>query len=364
MSQIGVALVLLLFGPTGTELPPQTSPRVGLASVVERDAKAQLSETIRLLILRDPVFRNERLTTGVETGTLLHLRLLDETVLTLGPSSEMVLDDFAINPDAGTAEVQLSVSRGLLRFVGGKHAGEGVRYRVKTPVATIGVRGTSFNLRVEDNGSTAVQLEEGELVFENALGDEVLIDDPYESSSIEQGDSPPSEPEIDMDLAEAFESLDLSPEQEAVDAAIAGELEDGEIEPIEGEDPDDEGELEAIEDEDAEDEDDEDENDEDWVGDDWDDENRDDEDENGEDGDDEDRDEDQDSGDEDDGDEDGGDDEAGDDDGGAEAAADEGTGDGDADEDSQGEEDEDGEFSDDDAESPQLGIGVPSRTRG
>lgn len=231
-------LLLLASAAVGAQSPPAAPTRVGLASVVERKAEAALDGAVRTLVLRDALFRNERLSTGAEAGSLLHVRLLDQTVITLGPSSEVVLDDFAVDPAAGSAEVSLKLSRGLLRFVGGQHAGAGTRYRVQTPVATIGVRGTSFDVKVGDGGETTVQLAEGELLFENDDGVEVVLDEPFESSSIGDDDDAPSEPVIDEDLAGEFDDLDLSDEQRAEDAGIADELEEEDIQPIAGEDAD------------------------------------------------------------------------------------------------------------------------------
>lgn len=241
--RVPLGFVLLLSTPMVPAAAPVTAAqRVGQASVVERKAEAALDRVVRTLVLRDALFRNERLTTSAETGSKLHVRLLDQTVITLGPASEVVLDDFAVNPAAGSAEVSLKLSRGLLRFVGGQHAGSGTRYRVRTPVATIGVRGTAFDVRVEDDGETTVQLTEGELSFENEDGLEVILDEPLETSSIEDEDDLPSEPEVDEALAEEFDSLDLSEEELAEDLELAEELEDEEMEAISGEDADEDSE--------------------------------------------------------------------------------------------------------------------------
>jgi len=248
MRRIGLTLLLLATRPgiaaePVTGAPGGAAPKVGVSSVVVRDSKGKLGDQTRVMVLRNPVFRNERLTTGSEKETLLHLRLLDNSVLTLGPSSEIVLDDFAIDPKSGTVEVQVKISRGLLRFVGGKHVNEGVRYRVKTPVATIGVRGTSFNLRVDEDGGTTVQLSEGELSLKNEDGDEVFIDDPNEASTVDESGAAPTEPEIDPELEAEFDTLDLSPEQAAEDQLIEEEMDGEPIEAIEGEDADDDDDV-------------------------------------------------------------------------------------------------------------------------
>lgn len=234
-----LGFLLLLGVPAGPAQPVTAEPRVGLASVVERRAEALRKPVVRTLVIRDDLYRNDRLRTGADAGTKLHVRLLDQTVLTLGPSSEIVLDDFAVNPKAGTAEVSLKLSRGLLRFVGGQHAGTGTRYRVRTPVATIGVRGTAFDVKVDDQGQTTVQLTEGELSFENEDGIEVILDEPLETSRIEDEDAAPSEPEVDDALSAEFDELDLSEEELAEDRELAEELDDADIGVIEDEESDD-----------------------------------------------------------------------------------------------------------------------------
>ena len=51
-----------------------------------------------------------------------------------------MLDRFVYNPNRGSGNVVLSTARGALRFVTG--AQNPTNYTIKTPVATIGVRGT------------------------------------------------------------------------------------------------------------------------------------------------------------------------------------------------------------------------------
>ncbi len=99
------------------------------------------------------VVRYERLQT--DDGGRLHLQFQDRTTLTVGPQSEVVLDEFVYDPEDGSGEIVLGAARGVLRFVGGALSRQGA-LGVTTPVAVVGIRGSSAILRVDDDGSTVV----------------------------------------------------------------------------------------------------------------------------------------------------------------------------------------------------------------
>ena len=91
---------------------------------------------------------------------------LDETSLSVGPRSDVTLDHFIYDANRGTGRMVLSASRGALRFVSGSM--ESRSYQIRTPVATVGVRGTVFDLLVTRNASgrivTVLVLVEGATV--------------------------------------------------------------------------------------------------------------------------------------------------------------------------------------------------------
>ena len=69
----------------------------------------------------------------------------DGTRVSLGPQTELTVDQFAYDPSHGKFALLLKLGGGILAYVSGKIATfspEAVR--VQTPVATIGVRGTKF----------------------------------------------------------------------------------------------------------------------------------------------------------------------------------------------------------------------------
>ncbi len=92
----------------------------------------------RLVLGQDVVF-NERITT--EAGGQTQILFVDESTLSVGPNANMVIDQFVYDPNAGTGKFAASLTRGVFRFVGGKLSKQDNAVTMRTPTATIGIRG-------------------------------------------------------------------------------------------------------------------------------------------------------------------------------------------------------------------------------
>ena len=89
----------------------------------------------------EDVFIGDEISSFDDSG--MQLMLLDETVFTIGPNTDMTVDEFVYDPATGAGQVAVSLTKGVLRFVTGKVArGEPQDMVVKLPVGTIGIRGT------------------------------------------------------------------------------------------------------------------------------------------------------------------------------------------------------------------------------
>jgi len=89
----------------------------------------------------DPVFQDDVIETDGEGS--VGLRFIDETTFSIGEDARMVLDDFVYDPAANTGNAVVSVLQGSFSFVSGAVAKTGDdALTVKTPVLTIGIRGT------------------------------------------------------------------------------------------------------------------------------------------------------------------------------------------------------------------------------
>jgi hypothetical protein len=75
--------------------------------------------------------------------------LRDDTLLTIGPSTEIRIEQFAFEPAEGKLAVVVRVARGIIDYVSGRIAklAPGAA-RLETPVATLGVRGTHLVARI------------------------------------------------------------------------------------------------------------------------------------------------------------------------------------------------------------------------
>ncbi|MEL6424862.1 MAG: FecR domain-containing protein [Pseudomonadota bacterium] len=79
----------------------------------------------------------------------------DQSTLTLAPNSRIVLDRFVYDPDQSAGEIGLSLTRGVLRFIGGR-AADAQEATITTPTATIGIRGSSAFVQFLNGRTTAV----------------------------------------------------------------------------------------------------------------------------------------------------------------------------------------------------------------
>ena len=89
------------------------------------------------------VVAGDRIVTGANGSFGITLR--DNTLLTAGPNSKIVINNFAFNSTTHAGIVDASVKRGTLSVVSGKIAKQSpdaVKFR--TPAAILGVRGTEF----------------------------------------------------------------------------------------------------------------------------------------------------------------------------------------------------------------------------
>ena len=87
------------------------------------------------------IFLGDRIVTGPGGG--LQILLLDGSTFSLGPNTSMVIDEFVYNPATGAGKLTASIARGTLRVISGRLARqEQEAIRVRTPTATVGVRGT------------------------------------------------------------------------------------------------------------------------------------------------------------------------------------------------------------------------------
>jgi hypothetical protein len=118
--------------------------KIGVASATRNQVHGIIGGTSRAVSTGSAIFSDETVRTG--EASLAQLLFLDQTSLSVEARSEVRLDRFVYNPERKSGNVVLEARRGAFRFVSGSQNPS--NYTIKTPLATIGVRGTIFNARI------------------------------------------------------------------------------------------------------------------------------------------------------------------------------------------------------------------------
>ena len=88
-----------------------------------------------------PVYLGDRIITSANAG--MQVLLLDETVFTIGPNSDVAIDEFVYDPATGDGRIVADMAKGVMRFVTGKiPLNNPSSMDVNLPVGSIGIRGT------------------------------------------------------------------------------------------------------------------------------------------------------------------------------------------------------------------------------
>ncbi|RST87345.1 hypothetical protein EJC49_05950 [Aquibium carbonis] len=137
--------------------------KVGVAAAVNTDARGRApGGAPRVISLGQTVIFKEEIVT--DARGLVQVLLLDGTTFTVGPNSQLTIDEFVYNPATGDAKVVATVAKGAFRFIGGQTSRRPDGATINTPVGTIGIRGAMVEGRVDSSDQA---------LFSMIFGDEV-----------------------------------------------------------------------------------------------------------------------------------------------------------------------------------------------
>lgn len=157
MSAKGRAFAALLAAGLYAQTALAATPEVGDTVTVKNEVTAEAGDAKRPLAKGAKVFQEEVLVTG--TTASAEIELLDKTKLAVGSSARIVLDKFVYDASAAPGSISINLAKGAFRFITG--SSPKAAYEIKTPTASMGVRGTIFDVYVADDGESAVLLHEG-----------------------------------------------------------------------------------------------------------------------------------------------------------------------------------------------------------
>ena len=147
------AVMALTFGTAAAAVEPE----IGTTVAVKNQVLILAEENKRRLQKGGKVHQNEVVETSRSASA--EICLLDDTKLAVGPSARVVLDKFVFNASATPGAITVNLTKGAFRFISGKSPSQS--YEIRTPTASMGVRGTVFDVFVAENGETAVLLHDG-----------------------------------------------------------------------------------------------------------------------------------------------------------------------------------------------------------
>jgi hypothetical protein len=130
---------------------------IGIAATVRNDVAQVKGASALAISIGEDVVRNEIVRTGADSSTKLVFS--DDTNLAVGPVSTVTLDKFVFAGDSTYQQATVNLVRGAFRFSTG--SSDKRAYRINTPVATIGVRGTELDI-LSERARTVATLNEGQ----------------------------------------------------------------------------------------------------------------------------------------------------------------------------------------------------------
>lgn len=164
-------------------------------------------------ILRDKKSISSSLNAGVEMNDTIstakakaELTFEDKTTVKLNEHSKVVIDDFVYDPKKGSGKLAINMALGTARYASGQIAKNNPQQvAIKTPTATIAVRGTDFSMTVDELGRSLVMLLPScdpkggcvtGVIEVSTLAGMVVLDVPYQATLVNSAYNSPSAPAV------------------------------------------------------------------------------------------------------------------------------------------------------------------------
>ncbi len=140
------------------------------ANAVVVQANIPASSGVGQTKVGDPVYKGDVVQTGADGK--VGITFTDGTAFNLSSNARMVLNEFVYDPNGKSNSTLFSLSKGTFTFIAGKVAKTG-DMKIDTPIATMGIRGTTPHVEISDDGtvkfSTLIE-EKKNTVQENKNG--------------------------------------------------------------------------------------------------------------------------------------------------------------------------------------------------
>ncbi len=129
----------------------------------------------------DPVTFQETLQTLDDSSALV--RFIDDSKLALGAKSKVLIDEFVFDPKNAKGNAVIEISVGTLRWVTGDMPKGGTV--IKTPTATLVLRGTDVVVHVHPDGTTDTTVNDGKVEAHNNITNQVTTMVPGDGATLD-----------------------------------------------------------------------------------------------------------------------------------------------------------------------------------
>ena len=162
----------------------------------------------------------------VKTGNgKTSIQFVDDTRVDVTQHSKLVIDEFVYDPATQTGGLTLKAALGTVKYASGQIAKNSKQnVKIKTPTATIGVRGTDFSMTIDEIGSSTIILLPscdadgncyvGEISVESDAG-QVILNQAFQATVVDTLDTRPMTPvQLVLDFDIISNLLIVSPPSE------------------------------------------------------------------------------------------------------------------------------------------------------
>lgn len=161
-------------------------PSIAKAVTVRPEADGLIDGVSKVILADDDLFEGQKITTGAKGQ--VEIVFADDTHMVVGPGSSLVIEKYLMRNGGTASSFAVNALGGTFRFITGKSPKSA--YRIDTPTATIGVRGTKFDFSVgKKDHKTTVVLFDGEVSICQSSGGCKTVSHPCDVGLADQSDT-------------------------------------------------------------------------------------------------------------------------------------------------------------------------------
>jgi hypothetical protein len=195
LTALAISIILVSFSPTSWGAVGRVVEQTGPTEIVrnKRSTPSSVNTTVEM---------NDTIVTARARA---RLEFDDKTQVNITEQSKIVIDEFVYDPKQGSGKLAMKMVQGTARYASGQIAKNSPQnVNVRTPTATVAVRGTDFSMTVDELGRSLVMLlpscnrqgcVTGAIMVSNDAGT-VLMDVAYQTTIVTSTTTPPTAPVI------------------------------------------------------------------------------------------------------------------------------------------------------------------------